>query len=121
MVRVLEVLPDGSTEILATLGAGQVFGEMGILEDRPRAVRAVAVAPSELYVLDRASFNTLRVNFQPSAYKFIRALSMVIIQRLRETNRKVVILYEEPERSIEYLKQKVSRRRQEGRAWVPHC
>jgi serine/threonine-protein kinase len=44
-------------ETLATMGPGDVFGEMALLLDEPRAASVVAIEPSTLLVLDRATLS----------------------------------------------------------------
>src|SRR5437899_1747303 len=42
--------------VLGTIGAGEAFGEMGLLLDLPRNATAVADEPTVLLRIDRASF-----------------------------------------------------------------
>ena len=50
----------GSAEIaVATLGEGQVFGEMGLIEDRPRSATIKADSLLKTRVIDRDRFNEL--------------------------------------------------------------
>jgi len=49
----------GEEAILATLGPGEVFGELVLLDDAPRSATAVAVEPTVTYVLTRPSFGPL--------------------------------------------------------------
>lgn len=75
----------GTTDarLLATLGAGEFFGEMGLAECYPRSATAVALAADT--VLDEIDADEFATYFQdrPDAVLFImRALSA----RLRETN-----------------------------------
>jgi eukaryotic-like serine/threonine-protein kinase len=44
-------------ETLETMGPGDVFGEMALLLDQPRAASVVAVEPATLLVLDRATLS----------------------------------------------------------------
>ncbi len=70
----------GSTPI-ATLGPGDFFGEMAILEDQPRFAAVRAVATSRLLRVDRAAFaDMLRENFE-IAVRIMRKL----VARLRRT------------------------------------
>ena len=108
-VRLLEVLPDGSTEVVCTQDTGNVLGELSFLQQKPRSCRAVAVSSSTLYRVDRDRFNTLRANLQPSAYKFIRALSTVLTARLRAINERMRVLQDDPESTIAYLRQRAAR------------
>jgi serine/threonine-protein kinase len=47
----------GQKEILATMTAGSVFGEMALLLDEPRAASVEAVTPTSLLVLDKSTFD----------------------------------------------------------------
>jgi uncharacterized protein YhbP (UPF0306 family) len=49
----------GSTETVATLGPGDLFGEMAILFDKPRGTSAKATKPTKLLVLDSATFRSV--------------------------------------------------------------
>ncbi len=103
-VRQLQVLPDGSTEALCTMESGDALGVLSFLAGTPRTCRAVAVSPCTLYRVDQERFNTLRANLHPSAYQFIRALSKVLTNHLREINQRIQTLQEDPMGTIEYLR-----------------
>jgi CRP-like cAMP-binding protein len=45
--------------VVATLGQGQVFGEMGLIEDRPRSATVKAMTELTLRVISREGFNEL--------------------------------------------------------------
>jgi hypothetical protein len=45
--------------VVATLGKGQVFGEMGLIEDRPRSATVKAMTELRVQVISREGFNTL--------------------------------------------------------------
>jgi CRP-like cAMP-binding protein len=49
----------GSTETVATLGPGDLFGEMAILFDKPRGTSAKATKRTKLLVLDSATFRSV--------------------------------------------------------------
>ena len=49
----------GVTTNLATLGEGDIFGEMALVDSRPRSATAKAVGDVTVRVLDRDSFKTL--------------------------------------------------------------
>lgn len=50
---------------IATLGSGDFFGDMSLLEDRPRSADAVALEPARLLRIDRAAFaDLLRQNIE---------------------------------------------------------
>jgi uncharacterized protein YhbP (UPF0306 family) len=49
----------GTTETVSTLGAGDLFGEMAILFDKPRGTSATATKPSRLLVIDSDTFRSV--------------------------------------------------------------
>lgn len=49
----------GDEAILATLRAGDFFGELALLDGAPRSATAVAIEPTETYVLSRDGFRDL--------------------------------------------------------------
>ena len=51
--------PDGSIAKISTMGAGSVFGEMGLLTGAPRSATVIARSPVECYRLDRDSFRDI--------------------------------------------------------------
>lgn len=50
---------EGRTETVATLGPGDLFGEIAILLDRPRSASVTALRPSTLLALERDDFREL--------------------------------------------------------------
>lgn len=44
---------------VASLGPGNLFGEIALLEDRPRSGTAVAAGPAQLFVVLKDDFNAL--------------------------------------------------------------
>ena len=48
---------NGSGVTITTLNEGAFFGEMALVHNRPRGASARAFAYTELYMLDRSSFN----------------------------------------------------------------
>ena len=43
-------------DVIARMGEGDTFGEMGIIDQAPRSLTAVAVEPSEVAVIDERMF-----------------------------------------------------------------
>jgi CRP-like cAMP-binding protein len=82
------VVKSGLVEIRETgralerVGPGEIFGEIGMIDDGPRSASAVAVGATELYVIDRATFDRL-VREDPD---FSLAIMRDMARRLRAMN-----------------------------------
>ena len=55
----ISILADGKPVILAQLGEGDIFGEMAMVDERPRSASAQALEVSECEVLTPENFNDL--------------------------------------------------------------
>ena len=76
---------EGREIILAWLGPGEFFGEMGLIDGSPRSASVVAVEPSELLVIGKNEFQRcMQDNFQV-AQKLMR----ILVRRLREADRNI--------------------------------
>ncbi|HLO63080.1 MAG TPA: Crp/Fnr family transcriptional regulator [Azonexus sp.] len=76
---------DGREIILAWLGPGEFFGEMGLIDGSPRSANVVAAEACELLFLSKDAFQRcLQDNFQV-AHKLMKTL----VLRLREADRKI--------------------------------
>lgn len=75
--RVLEV---------ARLGPGTTVGELALIEPAPRGLRVRALEPSRLWRLDLGRFQALRKAGNPTAYRIVRNVSMMMCDRLRANN-----------------------------------
>ena len=84
-MRVLMSDADGKEVILAILGPGEFFGEMGLIDDSPRSATVMAVEACELIVINKRDFKKcLSENFE-MAMTVMRGL----VRRLREADRKI--------------------------------
>lgn len=83
------LLLDGRVDVrrkgrrLATLGAGQFFGEMALFDEQPRSADVVAVAPTRCLILTKWAFWAF-ANGQPAV---LRGILQEMAHRLSETNR----------------------------------
>ena len=76
---------DGKEVILAILGPGEFFGEMGLIDDSPRSASVLAIEPCELLAIAKRDFkNCLAGNFDMTM-----ALMRGLVRRLREADRKI--------------------------------
>lgn len=88
-VRV-RVLRAGKESILATLKAGEFFGEVSLLDEGPRSADVVANERSTLLKISTASFAKLRREAPALAEPFLFALSQILVGRLRVINKRYV-------------------------------
>lgn len=84
-VKVCVPTATGKEIILATLGPGEVFGEMALLDDAPRSASVVAQLPTTAYRLRRSDFSRL-LEEHPS---IARKLLVELTRRLRRANAQV--------------------------------
>ncbi len=84
-MKVLNSDEEGREVILAILGPGDFFGEMGLIDGSPRSANVLAIEPCELLILARNDFKRcLADNFEVSLY-----LMRSLVQRLREADQKI--------------------------------
>jgi CRP/FNR family cyclic AMP-dependent transcriptional regulator len=81
-VRIYLPSPQGTDLTLAVLGPGDFFGDMALLDGRPRSASAAALQETETAALDRGDFTAV-IRSQPEAAMAVLA---AVAQRLRETN-----------------------------------
>src|SRR6516225_2936912 len=77
---------DGDPILLGTVDAGQLIGEMGVVENRPRSATARAASEVEVEILTPTEFLDQIVASPRAARELIRRLS----QRLREADDRIV-------------------------------
>ncbi len=73
---------DGDEIILTVFSKGDFFGEMALLDGMPRSADAMALEPSQLYVLNRRDFLEFLKNNDQAVESILYSLSM----RLRRTD-----------------------------------
>jgi CRP/FNR family cyclic AMP-dependent transcriptional regulator len=79
---------EGQRVVLDRLGPGSIFGEMSLLDGRPRSATVTAVEPTLLSVVTSARFQAI-LNAIP---KEVRPLFSSLSERLRHTSRMVSVL-----------------------------
>jgi CRP/FNR family transcriptional regulator, cyclic AMP receptor protein len=84
-LRVTREHPDGRAIALATLGPGDIFGELAMLDGEARSASVETLSDSELLALPAADVRRLLADHPEISVKLIAALT----KRLRETNERV--------------------------------
>jgi CRP/FNR family transcriptional regulator, cyclic AMP receptor protein len=67
---------EGEEAILVTLGPGEVFGELVLLDDAPRSATAVAVEPTVTYTLSQPAFGPLMADNEAFRTAILRNLTL---------------------------------------------
>jgi CRP/FNR family transcriptional regulator len=81
-VKISRAAADGRENLLAVLGAGEMFGELSLFDPGPRTATVSAVTDSTLASLDHDDLRPLLVERPGVAVELLQALA----QRLRRTN-----------------------------------
>ncbi|HEX6141131.1 MAG TPA: cyclic nucleotide-binding domain-containing protein [Geminicoccaceae bacterium] len=82
---------------LAVLREGDVFGEMGVLDEAPRSASARAIEPLRVVAVSREEFVSTILGQQEEGLGLLRAL----FERLRVMNQALLALVEEPDADAE--------------------
>lgn len=69
---------------LATLGAGQIIGEMSFLEGRPASATVKALEDSQVLAIDRTRLDLKLQEDAPLAARLYKSLAVITSRRLRE-------------------------------------
>lgn len=78
----------GEEQLIADLGPGEFFGEMSILNDKPRSATAVVLEDAQLLVLDPRTFEAMIKANAEIAVRMIKKLAA----RLDEANERIETL-----------------------------
>ena len=76
--------PANEENPIATLGPNDFFGEMALVEDKPRSASAMTRDESEIFLLDRADFYDLILKNQAMASR----ISEEFLNRIQENQRR---------------------------------
>lgn len=83
------LIQDGTVEIvkngmpLASLGKGELFGEMALVDDQPRMASAVAQTDVAVVIISRDTFREKLARADP----FIRGLLNIFVRNIRNLTR----------------------------------
>lgn len=70
----------GGDLTLGNIGPGAIFGEMALMDGKPRMAMARAAEPTVLVIVSRAAFEEKLKKTDP----FIRALLMIFVRNIRD-------------------------------------
>ena len=85
-LRVL-VKNEGRSHIVGHINAGDIFGEMAFIDQKPRSATVIVEEPSEIVEIPKEMFEGTLKKHEDWFQEFIHTL----IKRLKEGNKKVLI------------------------------
>jgi hypothetical protein len=90
-VRISKFIPGVGEEALAVLDRGDFFGEMALIDDKPRSADAKAhETDATVLSIDRATLREVLAMDPNASLQFLSLLCRMISHRLREINDKIV-------------------------------
>jgi CRP/FNR family cyclic AMP-dependent transcriptional regulator len=90
-VRISKFIPGVGEEALTVLDRGDFFGEMALIDDKPRSADAKAhESDATVLSIDRATLNEILSMDPHASLQFLNLLCRMISRRLREINEKIV-------------------------------
>lgn len=109
----------GREVVLSTLGPGDFFGEMALVDNEPRSATAVATSDSELLCLHRNDFQSALTDWRGVVHALLRSLTA----RLRRANHQLATLaivdgYGRAARAILDMARETGRRAKDGNITV---
>jgi signal transduction histidine kinase len=82
IVEISSIVGGGDRHVFSQLGSGEIFGEMAVLEHRPRSATATATGDAEVYFIPRGEMLSLIERSPTLAFNLLQQIS----HRLREFN-----------------------------------
>lgn len=83
-VDIVRVMPDNTEKHLANVGVGAIFGEMSLINDKPRMATARASEPTTVIVVTEQMFQRKLDKADP----FIRGLMLILSDTIRSMSDK---------------------------------
>ncbi len=92
-VEVLAPSSEGeeAEDVVATLGAGDLFGEMALVEAEPRSATVRAKTVAKMFRIKKDYFDDLMRAENEIAQKIYKKLTVILSHRLRETTERLAI------------------------------
>jgi len=84
-----------TSQLIAVVDAGKTLGEMSMIDGEPRFATCIAAAPTVLAVLDRENLARIIVEQPMLGAKILMELVLMLSQRLRSTNDRLLHLMDE--------------------------
>ena len=80
----------GQPQSIATVGPGNILGEMSLFDGEHRFATCSAMVPTDFAVMTRADLNELLVLYPRLANKFLIKMIQIMVGRMRDTGMRLV-------------------------------
>jgi CRP-like cAMP-binding protein/sugar phosphate isomerase/epimerase len=81
-VKVIAQSKDFKEILLGELGAGEIFGEMSLIDDSPRSATVVTRAPSKIAYIEKRPFNRFIETRSALAYRFMGFICLSLFRHI---------------------------------------
>jgi CRP/FNR family transcriptional regulator, cyclic AMP receptor protein len=105
-LKVEKRLEQGDQLVLSKLSSGDIFGEMGLIEYKPRSASVVASTESTLFYIESRGFDEMRRRFHPAAMKILKQLCGILANRVIRMDGILDDFFDNPEKSLEFLEER---------------
>jgi CRP-like cAMP-binding protein len=97
-VRIIREIPGGEPKLIAELAAGEVFGEMGLIDDSPRSASAVAHGTTEMIGFFKPELLNMSSRQPQLGLKIFLSVAKTLSTRLRLTHQELDQLLQKTEK-----------------------
>lgn len=81
---------DGRDILLATLGPGDFFGELALVDDGPRSATVTAMQESLMLKVPQGVLRALAGVYPNAAFKLLMTIAKVLVSRMRKGNARYI-------------------------------
>lgn len=89
VIQIESITPNYEISI-TKIGAGQILGELALIDEEPRSASAVCSLPSEALVVNGFELRALFEKEHHIGYVVMRNIATIICARIRKTNRRLL-------------------------------
>ena len=80
--KVVTFSPDYEEIILGQINTGEMFGEMALIDNKPRSATILSATPCEVAYINKKEFNDLIMNRTELAFRFMAFICLSLFQRI---------------------------------------
>jgi CRP-like cAMP-binding protein len=85
-VRVITFTSDFKEIVLGELESGQIFGEMALIDDKPRSASVISLVPCKIAFMSKKKFDHLIQTKSDLAYRIMSSVCLSIFRHILRLN-----------------------------------